>query len=196
MKHEAGFAFIMELVLLAIVLSMAGYVSLVALHKSASPVTKIPSTPTASTSPSRQVALTTKTTATPVIIPKTVPVIPPPASTPATQVFHTPQIDLKSGITGHTYLSIARGVHCGSACQANPPTPYQGSVQVKSSDGSQLITNFVSDASGYFSLNLEPGSYLLVPQPGDSGYQVNNQSVVVKASEYTSVTITYYGLAP
>ena len=195
MKHEAGFAFIMELVLLAIVVSMAGYVGLVALHKSASPVIKIPSTPTASTSPSRQVTLTTKTTA-PAVIPKVVAVIPPPASIPATQVIHTPQIDLKSGITGHTYLIVARGAHCGSSCQANPPTPYQGSVQVKSSDGSQLITNFVSDASGYFLLNLEPGNYLLVPQPGDSGYQVNNQSVVVKAGEYTSVTITYYGLAP
>lgn len=97
--------------------------------------------------------------------------------------------DGKSGIMG----KISLGPTCpvvrleGDVCQDKP---YQGTVAVRTSDGIKEVTKFTSDAEGNFKVSLAPGDYLLVSASGSRPF-AKPQTVTVKESEFTSVTVSF-----
>lgn len=103
----------------------------------------------------------------------------------------TPYQDGKSGIMGKIVLGPtcpAVGSGMEDECQDKP---YQGTVAVKTSDGTKEITKFTSDAEGNFKVSLTPGDYLLVPVSDSRSSFGKPQNVTVKEGEFTSVTIPY-----
>jgi hypothetical protein len=68
--------------------------------------------------------------------------------------------------------------------------PYQATIEVLSSDN-KIITQFQTDANGYFKLILSPGTYILHPISGKPLPHAPDQTVVVTANHFTQVTIQY-----
>lgn len=192
-RNQQGFGTV-ELILIVILVGLIGGVGYYVLQAKKTTNNIYTSTSNASTGNNVGIHKTAsslpKTTSTPTSSPTS----PNPTTKPSPSP--TPQSPSKSGITGHIYLTVGGGANCTS-CHSSPskPSPYQTSVTVKSSDGNNTLTSFTSDSNGYFSIDLNQGDYLLVPQAGN-GYVVNNQNVTVKVNQYLSVDINYYGMAP
>ena len=69
---------------------------------------------------------------------------------------------------------------------------YVGTVIVRTEDGSREVARFTADESGVFEITLNPGAYLLAPQPGENGFPfAENQLVQVSSDAFTDVTILY-----
>ncbi len=111
--------------------------------------------------------------------------VPPPSTKPAPPAART------SGIEG----TIVLGPTCPVERFPQEPgcgdRPYQATVQVKTADGSTVVTEFKSDASGAFKVSLAPGTYLLVPEQGKVFPRAATQEVVVAQNAFTHVTIQY-----
>lgn len=94
---------------------------------------------------------------------------------------------------------IQGSINLGPTCpvQRVPPDPncndkpYQATIIVKTADGKKQITSFTSAADGSFKVNLNPGSYLLVPQNAQVYPRAGSQTVTVTAKQYTQVNIAY-----
>ncbi len=70
--------------------------------------------------------------------------------------------------------------------------PYAGTVIVRTEDGSREVARFSADESGVFEITINPGAYLLVPQPGENGFPFAGEQVVqVQPDAFTNVTILY-----
>ena len=81
------------------------------------------------------------------------------------------------------------GPDTGDECDDQP---YAGTVIVQTVDGSLELTRFSANASGVFEIALNPGMYLLVPQPGENGFPLAEEQVVqVHPDAFTDVTILY-----
>ena len=68
--------------------------------------------------------------------------------------------------------------------------PYQASIIVLDENGNQ-VTQFQTDHLGYFKLPLDPGTYILHPQPGKPFPISTDQTVVVIENQFTRVAIMY-----
>jgi hypothetical protein len=53
------------------------------------------------------------------------------------------------------------------------------------------VVEFETDASGYFRVELPPGSYVLEPQPGPGIASASPQAVTVVEGAFTSVLVPY-----
>jgi hypothetical protein len=95
-----------------------------------------------------------------------------------------------SGIEGH----VTKGPVCpgpvrigATNCQDQP---YQASISILDSNSAQ-ITQFQTDASGYFKIMLSPGTYTLHPISGKPLPRAADQTIVVTDGQLTQVTIAY-----
>ncbi len=81
------------------------------------------------------------------------------------------------------------GPDSGDECDDQP---YVGTVIVRTEDGSREVARFTADESGVFEITLNPGAYLLVPQPGENGFPfAEDQVVQVSPDAFTGVMILY-----
>ena len=128
-------------------------------------------------------AASTETTITTPPAPNPLP-IPYPITKPVPPV-------LTSGIEG----TITIGPTC--PVERVPPDPncadkpYQATVVVKTADEQKELTSFSSDQDGRFKVKLIPGTYILVPVSNNTHPQASSQKVIVKANNFTQVTISF-----
>ena len=81
------------------------------------------------------------------------------------------------------------GPDTGDECDDQP---YAGTVIVRTEDGGREVARFTADDSGVFEVTLDPGMYMLVPQPGENGFPfAEDQLVQVNLDAFTDVTILY-----
>jgi hypothetical protein len=99
--------------------------------------------------------------------------------------------DLDSGISG----VVLAGPTCPVQTPDHPECddqPYAASIVVKNADGRFTVTRFTAGNDGRFRVPLFPGTYLLDPLPGASGFPVSSpQTVVVQTGAFTDLTISY-----
>jgi hypothetical protein len=70
--------------------------------------------------------------------------------------------------------------------------PYAATIVVKTANGRFVVTRFTAGIDGAFRVPLFPGTYLLEPLPGASGFPVSSpQTVVVQSGVFTDLTISY-----
>lgn len=70
--------------------------------------------------------------------------------------------------------------------------PYQGTIIVKTIDGSKEVTRFTSEKDGSFQTELDPGKYSLESEPGKSQIPfLKPQTVTVEANQYTESAISF-----
>jgi hypothetical protein len=68
--------------------------------------------------------------------------------------------------------------------------PHQASIAVLDTQNRE-ITHFQTDATGYFKINLLPGSYTLHPISENAFPHAPDQTVIVSPGEYTQVDVSY-----
>jgi len=99
--------------------------------------------------------------------------------------------DLDRGISG----IVLAGPTCPVVTPDNSECddqPYAASIVVKTADGRFTVTRFTAGNDGRFRVPLYPGTYLLHPLPGASGFPVSSpQTVVVQSGAFTELTISY-----
>ncbi|MDH3269690.1 MAG: hypothetical protein OEN56_00065 [Gemmatimonadota bacterium] len=71
-----------------------------------------------------------------------------------------------------------------------PDEPHQARVLIRTSGG-QRVTEFSTGEDGRFKVGLKPGSYTLVPEPGDPFPIAQDLDVEVVAGVYTEVTLLF-----
>ena len=99
--------------------------------------------------------------------------------------------DLDSGISGV--------VLAGPTCPVQTPNdpacddqPYAATVVVMTADGRFTVTRFTAGSDGRFRVPLFPGTYLLDPLSGTSGFPVSSpQTVTVRPGAFTDLMISY-----
>ncbi len=123
--------------------------------------------------------------------PTTGPMSPGPTLTPS--YTPAPREPLVPGANeGGLYGQILIGPTC-PVVQINSPCPdmpFQATVTVLDGSG-QIVTEFQSDAMGYFQVNLAPGTYTLRPAPENKLTRAPEQTVTVTAGQLRLVMITY-----
>ena len=93
-----------------------------------------------------------------------------------------------SGVRGRAlYGPTCPAERVGQTCTR----PYQTTIVIRSEPAGRLVTRTRSSANGYFSVNLFPGRYLLVPSAGRPYPRSRPQAIVVRRHRFTYVTITY-----
>ena len=95
-----------------------------------------------------------------------------------------------SGVAGKVLISPQCPVeHAGSPC---PDTPVAAEVQVLPAGSDELVTSSASGANGRFRIDLEPGSYDLLPiVSGAGGLPYGTRMhVTVEAGEHRRVTLS------
>ena len=107
---------------------------------------------------------------------QTLPVIPSPTPTSGIEVYVT------EGPTCPGPVPVG-----GTECQDQP---YQATIEVLSSNNN-ILTQFQTDANGYFKLSLPPGTYILHPISGKPLPHAADQTIVVTANQYTQISILY-----
>jgi hypothetical protein len=104
----------------------------------------------------------------------------------------------KSGIEGQVLLRTCFLAYpSGESCEE---APYQAQISVYT-EGGRLVTTFITDPDGAFSLSVRPGRYVLVPfvatSEGPGGTTsvlfpiANPVSVKVEGHEFSEVAIVY-----
>ena len=53
------------------------------------------------------------------------------------------------------------------------------------------VTQFQIDVMGYFKISLEPGTYILHPEPEDPLPSASDQAIVVNDGQFTQISIDY-----
>jgi len=71
-----------------------------------------------------------------------------------------------------------------------PDRAYQATIEVRDA-GDRTVTRVRSGADGRFRVGLEPGSYLLHPEPGDPLPMAGDLEVVVQSGAWAEVTVSY-----
>lgn len=109
---------------------------------------------------------------------------PPTATQPSPTETPSP-----SGIEGQTLMGPA----CPGPVQIDTPcpdTPIQATVTVLNARAEQ-VAQVESDAQGYFTIHLTPGTYTLQPEPLNVLQHAAPVTVTVAAGDYVTVIITY-----
>ncbi len=141
---------------------------------------------TACEAPGPIVILTSTPEATLPVLTSTATAGPAPVGT-AVQPTGTPTA-APSGIEGQALI----GPTCPVQRQDSPcpDQPYQASIQVLGADR-ELVLEFQTDAQGSFRVELEPGTYTLVPLSPGVLPRAEEQVVQVEAGRFTEVIIQY-----
>jgi hypothetical protein len=115
----------------------------------------------------------------------------PPAPNPTHETI--PATSIPSALNGVEGF-VTKGPTCpgpvrigATECQDQP---YQASITVLDENGNQ-VTQFQTDVLGYFKIHLDPGIYILHPQPGKPLPISTDQTVVVVDGQFTRVMIKY-----
>ncbi len=96
----------------------------------------------------------------------------------------------KSGVAGKVTLSPTCPVERMPPDPACAPKPYSTSIGVFVSGPHQDVLKIIqSDSSGFFSAELDPGSYVLSARGGDVLPRCPQVSVIVKSGRYTQTEI-------
>lgn len=99
-----------------------------------------------------------------------------------------PTIVLQGGIEGvMTIWPNAPRCQTGTSCS----NPYQGTVVVKTADGSTTITQFSADSKGNFKVNLPTGQYQLTGLNTGLPPLLMPQKVTVENGKYTEVSLQF-----
>ena len=96
---------------------------------------------------------------------------------------------LDSGIKGTVTIGpMCPVVQENSPC---PDEPYQADIVIEDSRGDEVLS-FESGEDGAFRVDLAPGTYVLIPQPGESGLPfAEEQQIEVVTGAYTPVEVQY-----
>lgn len=105
----------------------------------------------------------------------------------------TPTPPPDSGIYGQVLMGPMCPVVSPENQEKCKDQPLQATVLVKTQDGSREVARFTSDSQGMFRIALEPGTYLLDPQPkGSSPFPRGiPQTVTVPPGKFVEVTVHY-----
>lgn len=103
-----------------------------------------------------------------------------------------------SGIQGSIYNTDGCGnIPYGSSACTNQPSSYQATITVKNASNNHIVTTFSSSSDGSFTVKLDPGVYVLVPQAyNNNNTEATSQTVTVNTSTYTKITINYFTAIP
>ncbi len=96
-----------------------------------------------------------------------------------------------SGIEGTVKIGPTCGGPIGGDVSGCEDKPYQTTINVKTADGSRIITTFKSGVDGTFRVRLDPGTYLLTSGTSGRLPSLSPETVVVKANEYTHIDLTF-----
>ena len=95
---------------------------------------------------------------------------------------------LDSGVRGRVLYGPTCPVQrVGETCTR----PYQATIIVRREPANRSVASFRSSSSGYFSIRLPPGRYLLAPRAGHPFPRSAPQTITVHSHRYTLVTISY-----
>ncbi len=95
---------------------------------------------------------------------------------------------------GHIYYDAS-----GNACGIGPTgicnMPFQKTFEIRDENNS-FVRTVTSESNGSYSVVLNPGTYLIIPEPG-SGVNPTaaRQTVQLRANNSTEVTIVYFAIA-
>ncbi len=93
-----------------------------------------------------------------------------------------------SGIEGHVTIGpMCPVVQINNPC---PDKPYQAAITVLTTDR-RKVTQFQTDANGYFHMALAPGEYILRPESPNVMPHSNDIQVSVVRGQYTRVDVSY-----
>lgn len=95
-----------------------------------------------------------------------------------------------TGIKG----TVTLGPTCPVQQADQPPcvTPMAATLAVTSADDGSVVARVSSGPDGTFSVDLPPGDYLIVPEPGGDPFPVGQPvEVTVEAGAYTEVEVAY-----
>lgn len=95
-----------------------------------------------------------------------------------------------SGIEGSVTIGpMCPVIQFGIPC---PDKPYQATLSVLTSDGQHEISQFETDPTGYFQLDLAPGKYILHPESPKSGMpHARDIPFTVEAHLFTQLDVAY-----
>lgn len=101
-------------------------------------------------------------------------------------------VNVNSGINGYTYVYTKGGAaQRPPAGESSPLTPQPStSFAIKDSNTQKIVSNATSNSSGYFSIKLKPGTYILIPK-SIKDETAEQKTVTVNADNYTSINIEY-----
>jgi hypothetical protein len=99
-------------------------------------------------------------------------------------------------VTAITASGIKGSVTIGPTCPVMrvedpcPDKPYQATLTILTQDQKQ-ITQFQTDANGYFKVDLAPGNYILHPESPKVMPRAQDISFTVTSGQFTEVDVTY-----
>jgi hypothetical protein len=95
-----------------------------------------------------------------------------------------------SGIEGH----VTEGPMCPGPVAIGdnscPDKPYQATLSILGSNNKE-VTRFQTDPSGYFKINIAPGTYILHPESDMALPHASDQTFVVQPDQFTQVTVIF-----
>jgi hypothetical protein len=68
--------------------------------------------------------------------------------------------------------------------------PYQAMIAILDMNNNQ-VTQFQTDKMGNFKITLEPGTYILHPEPGNPLPSASDQTIIVNDGQFTQISIDY-----
>ena len=95
-----------------------------------------------------------------------------------------------TGIRG----TVTLGPTCPVEQVGAPPcvTPYAATLVVTSAEDDSVVARVSSGPDGVFSVDVPPGDYVVVPQPGGDPYPTGTPvEVTVEAGTYTEIEVSY-----
>ena len=95
-----------------------------------------------------------------------------------------------TGIRG----TVTLGPTCPVEQVGEPPcvTPYAATLVVTAAEDDSVVARVSSGPDGAFSVDVPPGDYVIVPQPGGDPYPTGTPvEVTVEAGAYTEIEVSY-----
>ena len=102
----------------------------------------------------------------------------------------TPSAPAHTGIKG----TVTLGPTCPVQQADQPPcvTPLAATLAITSADDGSVVARVSSGPDGTFSVDLPPGDYVIVPEPGGDPYPTGQPvEVTVEAGTYAQVEVAY-----
>jgi hypothetical protein len=102
----------------------------------------------------------------------------------------TESIPPNTGIKG----TVSLGPTCPVEQVGQPPcvTPYAATLAITSAEDDSVVARVSSGPDGVFTVDLPPGDYVIVPEPGGDPFPVGQPvEVTVEAGSYAQVEVAY-----
>ncbi len=90
--------------------------------------------------------------------------------------------------------TVTLGPTCPVERVGEPPcvTPYAATLVVTSAEDDSVVARVSSGPDGVFSVDVPPGDYVIVPQPGGETFPFGQPvEVTVEAGAYTEIEVSY-----